>query len=244
MKLKKYWQVTSYVFCRVFPTKKCSPSFRSVCFVLPALLRLIRLLLPSSRSRGAMSTPENRLRSIDLDRCSKKDLTRALGLPHGGLKAAVEARLRAHRATLLPSSAPSTTKRCPSCPGPSPLCVPAPGCANVSAPGCAHVPAPGCAHVSAPDCCTPTAPAGNTLSARRCATLPGPACGNPPKPGYNSLPAVSTPDCVPAGDADPTGRPTPDTHPTPPGCPQHPPGTSRQLPPNHTTQICGCGSGW
>ncbi len=59
-----------------------------------------------------MSTPENRLRSIDLDRCSKKDLialAKALGLPHGGLKAAVEARLRAHRATLLPSSAPTTT---------------------------------------------------------------------------------------------------------------------------------------
>ncbi len=51
-----------------------------------------------------MSTPEDRLRSTDLGKSSKKDmiaLSKALGLPHGGLKAALEARLRAHLATLV-----------------------------------------------------------------------------------------------------------------------------------------------
>ncbi len=62
---------------------------------------------------GTMSTPEDCLRAMNLDEASKKamiDMCKALGLPHGGLKASVEARIRAHRASLPPTtSAPVTT---------------------------------------------------------------------------------------------------------------------------------------
>ena len=63
-----------------------------------------------------MSSPSDRLRALDFDTAYKAtmvQLCRDLGLPHGGLKAQVETRLRAHAASLPPASSTPTASIAP-----------------------------------------------------------------------------------------------------------------------------------